>query len=90
MGRGREMTELEKCPWCKEKPQICVVDDFGVYKDREYEKNNPDCGNGYVLVHERRRDKICPIATYKEEQLGVITYNSPEQAAEAWNRREKQ
>ena len=40
----------------------------------------------YVLIH-GETTSVCPIVHYDREYLEMITYDSPEEAAEIWNTR---
>jgi len=80
--------ELKACPFCGGIVRIVVCDDEGnTPKEAGYEKN-PWSGLGYMLAHERK-DGIgdCPIATFEDETLGALIYDTRKEAAAAWNRR---
>jgi len=77
------MTELKRCPWCKQKPRLQLTDHEGNWHDESY-LNEPYSGIGYVLVHESE-ELSCPIATSKGEHLGQIIFYDKQDAVDTWN-----
>lgn len=83
------MTKLIKlCPFCGGKVEIQIRDAEGNLRDEEYEKD-PWSGLTYSIGHYTGDNPNCPIATYKEDIVGVYLYESKNEAIEAWNRRIK-
>lgn len=78
--------ELEHCPFCGGEVRIIVCDDEGNHKNPEYE-DDPWSGLGFLLYHSEEENPNCPIAHDAENQLGMIIYDSREEAAKAWNHR---
>lgn len=74
------------CPFCGKKVDILVCDDEGNVHDKGYEEN-PYSGLGYILSHVMKYGMQCPIAHYKDEQLGINIYESREEAAQCFNKR---
>ena len=82
------MERILKCPFCGGSVHIVVCDEEGNFKDEEYEKD-PWSGLSYALLHEEKdvpTGKRCPIATFDDDRmtLGTMLYDSPEEAADAW------
>lgn len=78
---------LKPCPFCKGKVKIVVCDDEGNDHSDDYE-NDPWSGLGYKLRHTDRDvpdGEECPIATYDDEDLGKLIYDTREEAAKIWN-----
>jgi hypothetical protein len=79
-----------KCPWCGGEIRIIVCDYEGNPKGALYEQN-PYSGLSYRLYHDINdcpADVECPIAGHEYEGfLGVWTYDTREEAIEAWNKR---
>jgi len=73
------MPKLDPCPFCG--AEICarLFDDVTGTGDEDTEGT-------YVLVH-GVTESLCPIEHYDGEYLGMLTYNSPEEAAAIWNTR---
>lgn len=85
-------SELMPCPFCGGKASILVCDDEGNIHDESYEQD-PWSGLGYMLQHTREdvpEDIDCPIATSKGEGLGMLIYDTREEATEVWNKGARQ
>lgn len=80
---------IKPCPFCGGKVEIQIRDAEGNLRDEEYEKD-PWSGLTYSIGHYTGDNPNCPIATYKEDIVGVYLYESKNEAIEAWNRRIKQ
>lgn len=83
------MEELELCPFCKGKAHIIPCDDEGNLHYEDGYEQNPYSGIGYLLVHDSDENPDCPIAHEPGDNFygGGKIYETPEQAAAAWNRR---
>lgn len=79
---------IKPCPFCGGKVEIQIRDAEGNLRDEEYEKD-PWSGLIYSIGHYTGDNPNCPIATYKEDIVGVYLYESKNEAIEAWNRRIK-
>ena len=79
---------LKPCPFCGGKVEIQIRDAEGNLGDEEYEKD-PWSGLTYSIGHYTGGNPNCPIATYKEDIVGVYLYESKNEAIETWNRRIK-
>lgn len=80
---------LKPCPFCGSKIRIVVCDDEGNIHDDDYE-NDPWSGLAYMLYHDIEDDskQECPIAGHiGEGVMGIYSYDTREEAIEAWNRR---
>ena len=77
---------IKPCPFCGGSVDIAILDDEFNIHGEDYEES-PYSGLQYGLVHEERHNNRCPIATGQGELLGVWSYDSREEAIEAWNRR---
>lgn len=81
------MSKLKPCPFCGRMPYIQLTDDEGNHRPQSY-LDDPYSGIGYVLCHPQADETDeCPIATEPGGDLGEWIYDTPEEAAEAWNRR---
>ena len=83
------MNELKPCPFCGGKASIAICDDEGNLHDADY-MNSPYSGVGYMIRHTAEENPDCPIASYEEDGGfvgGVYTYDTADEAIEAWNRR---
>lgn len=81
------MERIKPCPFCGGKVEVVVCDDEGNRHTEEYEKD-PWSGLGYMLSHsEDNAIGDCPIAQYAGESVGILIYDSREEAIEAWNNR---
>lgn len=70
---------------------LVPCDDEGNLHDAEYLKR-PYSGIGYMIRHTHENNPNCPIAVYEVDGGivgGVYIYDTPEEATEAWNRREE-
>lgn len=81
--------ELEPCPFgADHRVWIGVADDEGNYFGElgcDYERE-PWSGIAYALFHEGWGD--CPLCTDGDDSaMGGMLFDTPEEAAEAWNRR---
>lgn len=77
---------IKPCPFCGGKVKIQIRNAEGNLRDEEYEKD-PWSGLTYSIGHYTGDNPNCPIATYKEDIIGVYLYESKNEAIEAWNRR---
>lgn len=79
---------LKPCPFCGGKATIVCCDDEGNIHDDDYE-NDPWNGLWYQIRHSHEENEGCPIARYAESStaIGTYTYDTREEAIEAWNRR---
>lgn len=82
------MIKPKPCPFCGGKVAVVICDDEGNLHDDEY-LSNPYSGVGYKLRHTHELNPECPIAKYDEDGgiVGVIIYDTAEDAIDAWNRR---
>lgn len=80
--------KIKPCPFCGGRVGIAVCDDEGSIHDWGY-LARPYSGVGYRLCHTHELNPSCPIARYKEDDgtIGVLIYDSAEEAVNAWNRR---
>jgi len=78
--------ELQPCPFCGGQIELLACDDEGNIHDEAY-MDDPWSGLCFALKHEYKDRKECPIATHKGEILGIVLYDSAEEAIEAWNNR---
>ena len=73
--------ELKPCPFCGGKAKIvcCEYNMSNIYQS----------GPEYRIIHSHEENMNCPIAQYGiyDALIGVYTYNTKQEAAEAWNRR---
>ena len=79
--------ELKPCPFCGGKVSLVLCDDEGNLRDEAY-REHPYSGLGFKLHHAHEENPECPIARYECDGGilgGVYTYDTEEQAAEAWN-----
>jgi hypothetical protein len=82
------MSELKPCPFCGGEAIAHKCDALGQLKGDNYTNYSCD-GIGYHLVHFNPYGKICPIAGDDDEgKIGQFIFDTPEEAAEAWNKRE--
>ncbi len=79
--------ELKPCPFCGGKADLWVSDREGNLHDEEYE-NDPWSGLAFRIRHEEENNKDCPIASHEQESVGIWIYDSREEAARAWNKRQ--
>lgn len=79
---------LKPCPFCGGKATIVCCDDEGNIHDDDYE-NDPWNGLWYQIRHSHEENEGCPIARYAESStaIGTYTYDTREEAVDAWNRR---
>lgn len=85
------MNDLKPCPFCGGKVSLVLCDDEGNLHDEAY-REHPYSGLGFMLHHAHEENPECPIASYECDGGilgGVHIYDTEEQAAEVWNRREK-
>ena len=86
------MSNLEPCPFCGIRPKIIVCDGEGnTHREPGYEEN-PWSGLCYAIEHHVGQSPECPIATFAPEDsiieyIGTWTYDTREEAIEAWNKR---
>lgn len=86
-----EMMIMEPCPFCGGSAKIVLCDDEGNLHDEDYALR-PYSGVGFKIRHTHEENPQCPIARYEVDGGivgGVYIYDTKEQAAEAWNRRER-
>lgn len=90
VGNMLEDDRLLPCPFCGKVPKIAICDEEGNPRDIDY-LDDPWSGLSLLLVHEAPEhihpDQTCPIATFKGEALGIISYESVEEIVERWNKR---
>lgn len=83
--------ELRNCPFCGGKVSIVLCDDEGNLRDESY-REDPYSGLGFMLRHTHEENPECPIASYECDGGilgGVYIYDTEEEAAEAWNKRDE-
>lgn len=80
---------LKPCPFCGGEAKIAISDAEGNAHDADYE-NDPWSGLSFRITHAHESNDGCPIAEYDCDgaALGVYLYDSREEAAAAWNRRQ--
>lgn len=81
---------LDKCPFCGGSAYIGVYDDEGNPHDEDY-IDDPWSGLTFGVRHDHEDNEDCPIALYgcDSAHMGVYRWDTPEEAAEAWNTRKK-
>jgi len=79
---------LKPCPFCGGEADFGISDREGNSRDEEYEKD-PWSGLSYTIEHVHEANSGCPIAQYECDgaMMGVYLYDSREEAAAAWNKR---
>lgn len=88
--KSEKFPSLAPCPFCGGSAKIVVCDDEGNSHGEEY-RSNPWSGLTFAIVHDETcGHEDCPIATDEGEMLGRYTYDTEEEAADAWNRRVKE
>lgn len=83
--------ELRNCPFCGGEVSLVLCDDEGNLHDESY-REHPYSGLGFMLRHTHEENPECPIASYECDGGilgGVYIYDTEEQAAEAWNKRDE-
>lgn len=80
--------ELKRCPFCGGKATLVCCDDEGNIHRGGYE-NDPWSGSCFRICHSVEENENCPIALYDEDgaTMGIYSYDTKEEAIEAWNRR---
>lgn len=80
--------KLKPCPFCGGKAEIVCCDDEGNLHNDDYEQD-PWSGIGYKIKHSSEENEDCPIAAYQDDgaTIGVLIYDTREEATEYWNRR---
>lgn len=84
---GMKNVELDPCPFCGGEARVQLCDGDGNY-----------CGDGYLadigkdevfygIAHDIATAPDCPIAMGGDQAIGALLYGTPEEVAEAWNRR---
>jgi len=73
------MPEFTPCPFCGAQISARLFDDVS-------DEGDEDTKGKYVLIH-GETESLCPIEHYEGEHLGMLTYDSPDEAAEIWNTR---
>ena len=76
-------TNLKKCPFCGDYPQILICDEEGNVHDKEY-VNDPYSGLMFALTHTNHN---CPISVEEYEILGSVIYESLDELEACWNKR---
>lgn len=82
------METLKPCPFCGGTANIVISDDEGNLREPEYEKDQRS-GLSFKIQHTHEENEGCPIATYEcdDATMGVYLYDSREEAAAAWDKR---
>jgi len=73
------MPHFDPCPFCGAKVLARLYDDV-------CDSGDEDTEGKYVLVH-GVTESLCPIEQYDGEYLGMLIFDSPEDAAATWNTR---
>lgn len=81
--------ELKSCPFCGGQASLWVSDREGNIRDEDYE-NDPWSGLGFQIRHEQINNQGCPIASHEHESVGILIYDSREEASDTWNNRNGQ
>lgn len=78
---------LAPCPFCGLSPRIVIADDEGNLHPEASYADDPWSGLAYMLQH---HDPAwdCPVALHDGETYPRL-FDTPQEAAEAWNRRFK-
>lgn len=77
---------MTPCPFCGKKPKLIFSDDEGNYKSQDTEEylDDPWSGLAFSIAHPEK----CVIGTDdREPDTYLYMYDTPEDAAKAWNRR---
>ena len=79
---------LDNCPFCNGNAYIGVYDDEGNPRDLAY-MEDPWSGLTFAVCHDHEDNDDCPIALYKCDgaHMGVYRWDTPQDAADHWNRR---
>ena len=85
---------MGQCPFCGDKANIIFTDDEGNYKDQDSSEYLDDPWSGLAFWIQHNVDD-CVISTGNPEVHGVWTedehycfgYDTPQEAADAWNKR---
>lgn len=85
-----EKIKLRPCPFCGVVPKIYICDDEGNIHDENY-LHDSYSGLSFGIEHtiEQKGAENCPIATYEDEKIGVMLFDSVDELAECWNKRIK-
>jgi len=73
------MPQFDPCPFCGAKIHARPFDEVS-------DEGDEDSAGKFVLVHGETAS-LCPIEHYDGEYLGMLAYDSPEEAAAIWNTR---
>jgi len=73
------MLNLDPCPFCGAEISARLFDDVS-------DEGDEDTEGKYVLVHGGTAS-LCPIEHHDGEYLGMLIYDSPEEATATWNTR---
>jgi len=71
------MPRIDPCPFCGAEISVRLFDEVSNTGDE-------DTAGKLVLVH-GATTSLCPIEHYDGEYLGILTFDSPEEAAATWN-----
>jgi len=73
------MPHFNLCPFCGAKIVARLFDEVS-------DEGDEDTEGKYVLIHGETKN-LCPIEHYDGDFLGILIFDSPEEAAATWNTR---